>query len=255
MAIEKKSCDLMYSIGGSPHLKFMKKIPNYKALFDVLVFSPLSMPSCLSCRREIKKKEKFESPQELMDFASGCCNSFIKPSQVREEIGGLLSLLGEQPPKNVLEIGTANGGTLFLFCNSSTPDATIISLDFGGYSSAQGWLYKSFAKKAQNLHLLRGDSHNAQSLEKIKSILKGNPLDFLFIDGDHSYEGVKKDFEMYSPLVRKGGIIAFHDVVVHPPELRCEVSRFWEELKQTHNTKELVKDKAQGWAGIGVVIA
>jgi hypothetical protein len=30
-------------------------------------------------------------------------------------------------------------------------------------------------------------------------------VDFLFIDGDHTYEGVKKDFEMYSPLVRREG--------------------------------------------------
>jgi predicted O-methyltransferase YrrM len=43
--------------------------------------------------------------------------------------------------------------------------------------------------------------------------LKDNKVDFLFIDADHSYEGVKKDFEMYSPLVRKGGIIAFHDII------------------------------------------
>jgi len=48
--------------------------------------------------------------------------------------------------------------------------------------------------------------------------LNGEPLDFLFIDGDHTYEGVKRDFEMYSPLVRNGGIIAFHDIVKHPPE-------------------------------------
>jgi len=42
--------------------------------------------------------------------------------------------------------------------------------------------------------------------------------DFLFIDGDHTYEGVEGDFEMYSPLVRRGGIIAFHDIVPGPPE-------------------------------------
>jgi hypothetical protein len=33
----------------------------------------------------------------------------------------------------------------------------------------------------------------------------------LFIDGDHRYEGVRRDFEMYSPLVGAGGLIAFHD--------------------------------------------
>ncbi|MEO0196406.1 MAG: class I SAM-dependent methyltransferase [candidate division WOR-3 bacterium] len=44
-------------------------------------------------------------------------------------------------------------------------------------------------------------------------MLGNSKLDFLFIEGNHSYEGVKMDFEMYFPLVRKGGIIAFHDIV------------------------------------------
>jgi hypothetical protein len=33
----------------------------------------------------------------------------------------------------------------------------------------------------------------------------------LFIDGDHSYEGVMKDFERWSPMVVAGGLVAFHD--------------------------------------------
>jgi hypothetical protein len=36
-------------------------------------------------------------------------------------------------------------------------------------------------------------------------------IDFLFIDGDHSYEGVKKDFELYSSIVNDNGIIVIHD--------------------------------------------
>ena len=65
-------------------------------------------------------------------------------------------------------------------------------------------------------------------MQKIKAILKDNKVDFLFIDGDHSHEGVKKDFEMYSPLVRKGGIIAFHDIV---PFGYPTLHKFWNEVK------------------------
>jgi len=36
-------------------------------------------------------------------------------------------------------------------------------------------------------------------------------IDLLFIDGDHSYEGVKKDFELYSKLVSEHGMILIHD--------------------------------------------
>ena len=36
-------------------------------------------------------------------------------------------------------------------------------------------------------------------------------IDFLFLDGDHSYEAVNKDWELYSPLLSIGSIVAFHD--------------------------------------------
>ena len=50
--------------------------------------------------------------------------------------------------------------------------------------------------------------------EKVLSTLKDagrKEIDFLFIDAGHSYEAVKEDYEIYSPLVRDYGIIAFHD--------------------------------------------
>jgi predicted O-methyltransferase YrrM len=75
----------------------------------------------------------------------------------------------------------------------------------------------------------------------------------LFIDGDHSYEGVKKDFEMYSPLVAEGGLIAFHDIAVHTKFTGCEVDRLWNEIKPAFRHREIIADLKQGWAGIGVV--
>jgi hypothetical protein len=51
------------------------------------------------------------------------------------------------------------------------------------------------------------------------------PIRLLFIDGDHSYEASKQDFEMWSPFVVPHGIICFHDVPTWPG-----VTRFYEEL-------------------------
>lgn len=42
--------------------------------------------------------------------------------------------------------------------------------------------------------------------------LRESNLDFLFIDGDHNYEGVKKDWDLYSTLLNKGALVAFHDI-------------------------------------------
>jgi predicted O-methyltransferase YrrM len=90
-------------------------------------------------------------------------------------------------------------------------------------------------------------------LEKVKSILGKRKLDFLFIDGDHTYEGVKKDFEMYSKLVKKGGIMALHDIVYHPFDPECQVDKFWNEIKKIYKTKEIISSQSQTWAGIGLV--
>ncbi len=187
----------------------------------------------------------------------------IKPAQVYEEILGLAQLVDKLKPKTVLEIGTAHGGTLFIWCRLAREDATVISIDLpgglfgGGYPRWRGVLYKYFKKPRQRLYLLRADSHNPKTLEEVKKILDGGKLDFLFIDGDHTYEGIRKDFEMYSPLVRKNGIIAFHDIAPHDPEHDPQgivgVPRFWSEIKHKYKHIEIVKDWKQGWAGIGVL--
>ena len=182
----------------------------------------------------------------------------IRPWQIQEEILELLRILDERKPKIIIEIGLGRGGTFFLFSRVASEDATLISIDlpggrFGGEPNWRVPLYKAFRLPKQKLHLIRADSHNQKTLEKLKAILNGRKIDFLFIDGDHTYRGVKKDFEMYSPLVKESGIIAFHDIVGHPPETGCEVSRFWEEIKEKYEHQEIVKDWAQSWAGIGII--
>ncbi len=84
-------------------------------------------------------------------------------------------------------------------------------------------------------------------------ILNGKKLDYLFIDGDHTYEGVKNDFELYSPLVKDGALIAFHDIVIHPPELNVGVHDFWNEINPRYEYLEIVEDWNQKYWGIGLL--
>ena len=197
----------------------------------------------------------------LLNFSLNINNSiqFIKSSQIRDEISELLKILDDVKPKVILEIGTANGGTLFLFSHLASRDATILSVDLpagmfgGGYPIWKIPLYKSFALSDQKIHLIRADSHSQSTLERIKSILNGKKIDFLFIDGDHTYEGVKKDFEMYTPSVKNDGVIAFHDIVPGSKENVGGVPKFWQEIKDMYEAKEIVKDWNQGGYGIGLI--
>ena len=210
----------------------------------------------------IKKIQNLQSEnqEEVFDFAWNFYFGVIRPSQIKEEFLELLNIFKEQNPKYILEIGTASGGTLFCFCKLAKNDATIISIDLpegpfgGGYPEWKTIIYRAFKKPNQRLFLLRMDSHKKETLEEVKKILNGNQLDFLFIDVDHSFEGVKRDFEIYSPSVRKEGIIGFHDIIPGPIENVGGVPEFWKEIKNNFRIQEIVKDRQQGGCGIGIII-
>lgn len=193
-----------------------------------------------------------ERPRTIEEAIDYCADSPILISQVRSEIVGLGTLLQERAPKRSLEIGTNYGGTLFLLCALSPADAEIISLDLpfgefgGGYPSRRIPLYRQFPKNGQKLHLLRADSHAAETKERVLKILDGEQLDYLFLDGDHTYGGVSRDFEMYAPLVRSGGMVAFHDIVTYDAHSRCEVVTFWNEIKQKYRHREFVEETPRG---------
>ena len=74
---------------------------------------------------------------------------------------------------------------------------------------------------------------------------KNAPYDFLFIDAGHRYHEVKADFENYSPMVRKGGMIAFHDAVQRNNEI--EVWKFLDELESTGYDIRLVGSIGTAW--------
>jgi predicted O-methyltransferase YrrM len=180
--------------------------------------------------------------------------------QLDEEIEPLLELVRDEQPRSVVEIGSAAGGTLFLLTRVAGPDAVIVSVDLPGgmanpYPRWRSRLYEQFARDRQRVYALRKDSHDERTLREVRRL--SEPVDFLFIDGDHSYGGVSRDLEMYGPLVRSGGLIAFHDIV--PPHADGhgdpgEVPKFWQEVKTRYSEhREFVKDWNWGSCGIGVI--
>lgn len=217
------------------------------------------IPSLAMKMREMSSEA--ETMEEVVDVAfisEELCNP-IAPFQVKEEIVQLLRTLDAMRPKTVLEIGTARGGTLFLFARVAAQDAEMISIDLpegpfgGGYPEWLAPIITSFAGPGQRIDLLRADSHSPETLAEVERILAGRALDFLFIDGDHEYDGVKADFNMYSGLVRKNGLIALHDIVPGDPSMVGGVPRFWNEVKVGRETTEVFKDIGQGGFGIGLM--
>jgi predicted O-methyltransferase YrrM len=184
--------------------------------------------------------------------------------QIEYEWIECLKEIDKVKPGVVVEIGTYKGGTLYSIAELIRNDATLVSIDmpggsFGGkdidsenFSRLEDEIKK--IKPEQKFYSLREDSHKAETKEKLIEILAGKKADVLFIDGDHTYEGVKKDFEMYSPLVKDDGIIIFHDILEHILEVSSQVDQFWKEIIPQERTKEFIGSELQGWAGIGIIL-
>jgi predicted O-methyltransferase YrrM len=229
---------------------------------------PLTFAASFALRRRIGQVSSLD---EALDLAYGFsfCGIVFAPWQERSEIRGLLETVAELQPKAIVEIGTSNGGTLFLFARVAAPDAVLVSVDLphgdfgGGYPPWRGHLYRAFAGKGQRIELLRADSHRAETVDAVRALLGGRDVDALFIDGDHTYAGVKRDYEMYEGLVRDGGVVAFHDIVPiggDGPRPKGdldlqggEVPGFWRELSERGDVLEFVEDWESGRFGIGAV--
>ncbi|HEY2250372.1 MAG TPA: CmcI family methyltransferase, partial [Planctomycetaceae bacterium] len=198
---------------------------------------------------------------EASDISEAALDAWIAQArdigmlQIDSEIRSLCNFLRDKRLTHVLEIGGHHGGTFFLWCRLATGKK--ISLDlaggqFGGLGEDDVSLRNDAMRNwAADVSALVGDSHDQKIREQISGILQGDQLDLLFIDGDHTYEGVKADYQMYSEFVRPGGYIVFHDIVDSHQhrEQNCRVAQFWNEI-----AGEKIEFNAHGeWGGIGVV--
>jgi predicted O-methyltransferase YrrM len=117
-----------------------------------------------------------------------------------QEFWMFLEKISDIDTKNILEIGIAHGGTTIFWQVIGDNVVSVDKRDFEG----------GISKDRLTTTLVLGDSHLSETLDKVRQHIP--EVDVLFIDGDHSYDGCRQDWEMYSPLVRPGGVVAFHDI-------------------------------------------
>lgn len=218
-----------------------------------------------STERPATRRRRFDAPSLLS--AIGSPRRAWDLSRARRlglvqrdsEIRALLSIVSLFRPRRLLEIGTAHGGTFYLWTRVASSDALLVSVDRPPWElddpgeAKQLQAFRRFGRKGQRLHFIRSDSHAAHSREELVRLLNSERLDFLFIDGDHSLDGVRRDWLDYAPLVRRGGLIALHDIHPHSKGWGGEVPAFWREIKTRHQSAEIVADVTQDGFGIGLV--
>jgi|CXWL01.1.fsa_nt_gi predicted O-methyltransferase YrrM len=203
-------------------------------------------------RERAQQEQNFE---ELLQMAG----DEFGITQVPSEIAALIAEVERTNPRTVVEVGTHKGGNSFLFCHALSTPKVLIGVDLCVQNAAK---LKFFRRPGQSYTPLHGDSQTPEMRDRVARKLAGRPVDFLFIDGDHSYAGARRDFELYSPLVRVGGLIAFHDIIPdhrtrYGKETGCyagEVYQLWAELRaRFSDCVEFVGDRDQDGFGIGVI--
>jgi len=173
--------------------------------------------------------------------------------QYQKEIQEFIRLLKDRDVKSYLEIGCRHGDTFHAVGLALPKGSLLVAIDLPGMPSIKSkkskWpdsdkaLHRAASdleKQGQKAIVIIGDSH---SNEVIESVNKYSPFDAIFIDGDHSFEGVRMDWQNYGPM---GTLIAFHDI-------RGDVDKggsLFNELKQQYKHTEFA---FYNKGGIGVV--
>ncbi len=173
-----------------------------------------------------------------------------------KEIYQAVDFIVNQNISSFLEIGTNQGGTFYAWTCASNPGIRIsVDLPHGEFGT------NNFDEKKRNsilsgypgeCYFISGSSQDKSNLMKVEEYLAGRTLDFLFIDGDHTEEGVTKDFLMYKHLVKKDGWIGFHDIKdsqFHHSH-NCFVDKLWKKLS---GDKLEYIDNSNGFGGIGFI--
>jgi predicted O-methyltransferase YrrM len=177
--------------------------------------------------------------------------------QILSEINELALEVRGRNPRTMLEIGSLEGYTLSRWCESLTPGATIVSIDLlvpdsdarfpvqlSGHRGAWG---VTASKCGHAFCMLSGNSRDS----RLASLAAANaPFQFIFVDGDHSYEGVRSDWLTYFPMLADRAIIAFHDIGVNEPH--SGVNRLWNEIKADFRYREILHCPF-GTKGIGII--
>lgn len=170
-------------------------------------------------------------------------------AQNEEEFDWLLSKL--DGVRSVLEVGSRFGESFYRIGKRLAPGARMLAVDLPNaddnpLNSERALKIKCAEVRAMGhqADVLIGDSHDANVILTVQAY---GPYDLVFIDGDHSEAGVRKDWENYGHLATK--MVAFHDIAVPAP---CYVAPLWAELKKKYRTEEYgAKD---GFTlGIGIV--
>lgn len=167
----------------------------------------------------------------------------------KEELRQLVNLVEWFKPKTILELGVCHGGSFKMWDEVLPDSGLLVGVD---RLSVVQWDWHASSK---NTFYIQGDLDSELTFSRVAGFFSGIGADFLYIDADHYYEGFKRHFNLYAPLVNSGGIIAFHDIRDNKGS-GYGVGKYFDELKEQYRWTEILIPLTEGIPGadgIGVI--
>jgi predicted O-methyltransferase YrrM len=131
--------------------------------------------------------------------------------------------------RRLVEIGVMHGATTRLLCDVKAPDGVVYGID----PFQAGRLGISFERLIAIREVRRSGKPGVRFLRALSTdaaVGWTTPIDFLFIDGDHSWQGISDDWRLWAPWISPGGIVALHDSCSVPGRADQDSVRFTNEV-------------------------
>jgi len=177
--------------------------------------------------QNIVSKESFQKPKHLVE------------SSWLEHAPFAFWLINNLKPKKIVELGSFNGFSLFCFCQA-LKQAGLVGSQIYAIDTWQGDDHTSYYGDDIFNNVTETASRDyADTCKLVRSTFDNalvefddNSIDLLHIDGLHTYEAVKHDFESWLPKLTKNAVILFHDTNVFIKDFG--VWKFWSEITQSY---------------------
>lgn len=203
---------------------------------------------------QTRKGVKGLQPHPDVPFALGP-PAPVELCQLEMEFAPVLAAYRETKPSRVLEIGTAEGGTLYHWLQDAQPGATIVTVDLEDpdYPSSEH-LYEEWTPAGVTVVQVRGSSHDPETVEACR---EHGPFQWLFIDGAHTYPDARMDWDDYTGLCAPGAVVLLHDISLvrkYEDGEEAGVWRLWREVQaEGYWTREFRARPFVAAYGIGLV--
>lgn len=153
-------------------------------------------------------------------------------AQITEAEGSLIERCADGA-RRVVQIGVAEGGSAWHARRTMDPGGTLHLIDT--YPKVAGVNLSSIIARRLVGSVRRGRVQwlHARSDEAVRGW--AGPIDFLFIDGDHSYDAVRRDWDDWTPHVVPDGRVALHDALLGADWMTSEFgsARFVQDLLES----------------------